>query len=122
MTGMRFPSPPITQTPTNFMFSLQVGTMFFPIALETIHLPIHIYLLAINRLHPVTALVLSILLLANWVALSVCGMFVDGCAEQQFPVAWEGLFWTRQALGYILAVIYLVYVGYAAGAVHHGGK
>jgi len=96
--------------------------MFFPIVLETIHLPLHIYLFATDRLHPITALVLSIFLIANWITLSIYGILFNWCAERQFPVAWESLFWARQALGYLLAVIYLVYMGYAAAAVHHWRK
>lgn len=93
--------------------------MFFPIALETIHLPIHIYLYASNKLHPATALVLSIILAANWVVLTFFASLSNYCAESLFPDAWEGLFWTRQAMGSLLALLYLAYVGYASAALHN---
>jgi len=96
--------------------------MFFPIALETIHVPIHIYLYITNRMHPIAAVVLSIILLANWAVLLFFGVLSDFCAEQRFPDAWEGLHYTRMALSGLLALLYVAYLGFASAALHRWRK
>lgn len=45
------------------------------------------------------------------------GPLFDGCVERSMSGVWNGLFWSRHAVGDALAVLYLVYFVHACRAV-----
>ncbi|DAA76795.1 TPA_exp: Uncharacterized protein A8136_7024 [Trichophyton benhamiae CBS 112371] len=97
----------------------QIIWLFIPIAIETFHVPIQLWLYARNLLHPIAALVLSFCFMGLWVSFSVLAPLIDACVEQKFPDAWYGLFWARQVTGYLITLLYLAYFGFSCAAVHH---
>ncbi|EGD86207.1 hypothetical protein H112_07136 [Trichophyton rubrum D6] len=97
----------------------QIIWLFIPIAIETFHVPIQLWLYARNLLHPIAALVLSFCFMGLWVSFSVLAPLIDACVEQKFPDAWNGLFWARQVTGYLITLLYLAYFGFSCAAVHH---
>ncbi|KMP04509.1 hypothetical protein CIHG_07718 [Coccidioides immitis H538.4] len=96
----------------------QIVALLFGICFETVQLSIHIFLFSTGRLHPITALVLSILSFGNWFGSSFYSPLANLAAERQFPATWETLFWIRQALGYCLLLLYLAYIVHASIATH----
>ncbi|OAL69219.1 hypothetical protein A7D00_6681 [Trichophyton violaceum] len=97
----------------------QIIWLFIPVAIETFHVPIQLWLYARNLLHPIAALVLSFCFMGLWVSFSVLAPLIDACVEQKFPDAWNGLFWARQVTGYLITLLYLAYFGFSCAAVHH---
>ncbi|KAG5205223.1 hypothetical protein GTR04_6947 [Trichophyton interdigitale] len=97
----------------------QIIWLFIPIAIETFHVPIQLWLYARNLLHPIAAMVLSFCFMGLWVSFSVLAPLIDACVEQKFPDAWSGLFWARQVTGYLITLLYLAYFGFSCAAVHH---
>jgi hypothetical protein len=99
-------------------FSGQVQGLFVPISLDTVHLAIHILLYAKQKLHPITALVLSFCFCGLWAIFGLFSYMANMCAEQRFPDTWETLFWIRQAVSYVLAMFYFAYFVYSCKATH----
>ncbi|EFR02589.1 hypothetical protein MGYG_05586 [Nannizzia gypsea CBS 118893] len=96
----------------------QIIWLFIPIAIETFHVPIQLWLYTRDLLHPIAALVLSFCFMGLWVSFSTLAPLIDACVERTFPDAWYGLFWTRQVTGYLITLLYLVYFGFSCAAVH----
>ncbi|PGH17108.1 hypothetical protein AJ80_04983 [Polytolypa hystricis UAMH7299] len=115
-------SPPIDWSRTLDCDKSQIASLFLAVVVETIHLPIHLYLFATNLMHPVASLVLSLHLMGLWVAMSVVNAMSNMCSEVRWPVAWAGLFWARQVVGYIIFFFYMAYIVYSCICVHHWRK
>lgn len=106
-------------TMMNLYLRGQIIWLFIPIAIETFHVPIQLWLYTRNLLHPIAALVLSFCFMGLWVSFSVLAPLIDACVEQKFPDAWYGLFWARQVTGYLITLLYLAYFGFSCAAVHN---
>ncbi|KAF2877534.1 hypothetical protein BDV95DRAFT_481972, partial [Massariosphaeria phaeospora] len=104
-----------------YSFWLRIGLSLVPELLLT---PCQIYSVATQRWHPVSALVTSLISCGLWAcALSLNVMLVFS-NETGFPnlSAWYDLCYTEAGLQGVIALIYLVLMGFAAAAVHRYKK
>ncbi|KAF2463339.1 uncharacterized protein BDR25DRAFT_298130 [Lindgomyces ingoldianus] len=93
---------------------------FIALIPDTIHLPVQHYLLHTTHLHPVFALCSSLVFALLWLASALLGTFVTMFSEYGYKEqnAWDELCKAEFSLQYVVVVIYFVYMGFAAAAVH----
>ncbi|KAK2776026.1 hypothetical protein FQN52_006947 [Onygenales sp. PD_12] len=118
--GIQYPSSPIywSKGYDYGCSSTVITTVFLGVAADTVHLPMHLYLFATNRLHPVAALILNLLMMGIWVTVAVLSPMADMCAEITRPKPWDALWWTHSVLSWFLSILYIVYFGYACAITH----
>ncbi|KAF1809140.1 hypothetical protein P152DRAFT_461785 [Eremomyces bilateralis CBS 781.70] len=98
-------------------FEIMIRLLFVPV--ELFHLPISFYLYRSDRHHPVAALVMSILLLGTWTTVAVFRAFLDFMFHEiPLTSTWLSLSYTSVAFASFTTLAYIVYLGYAAAAVH----
>jgi len=89
------------------------------IFVEPLHLGLSFYRYRSNRHHPVAALCVTFLCLGLWITLTFWRAFLDFMVpEVPLSKAWLGLSYTCTAIGGLISILYFVYMGYAAAAVH----
>jgi hypothetical protein len=105
----------------DFFFSL----LGMSLVLEFLHLPISFLLLTRHSLHPVAALVFSIVALGIWAFQATLACISAWAREYKIPADYAGLEWAMVAVAFVVLVLYMPYLVIAAMAVHRwrkGGK
>ncbi|KAF2189480.1 hypothetical protein K469DRAFT_40972 [Zopfia rhizophila CBS 207.26] len=98
-------------------FFLRAGIAIIP---ETFHIPIHHVLIHKNRNHPVAALTLSIICMGLWLSSGLMTLFIWWSKEYSHSEtnAFDELVMAGMGLQFVLTLLYLIYMGFAAAAVH----
>jgi cbb3-type cytochrome oxidase subunit 3 len=114
----------INPTPIDWKASSAVSEVvgrLLPVMLELLHLPYQLVQLSRGRLHPIGTLCFSLFFWMAWSTVAICGTFQDvGLFE--WPVdfypttAWNNMTFAKAAITTLLALVYIVYMSFAARA------
>ncbi|KAF1984686.1 hypothetical protein K402DRAFT_464933 [Aulographum hederae CBS 113979] len=97
--------------------SAEVMMRLWPVLYEGIHLPVYIWMMRTYRLHPVTALVFSIISQCAWVIVALFNTFIGLGAEYKTSPSWDFLSWAAVALPLIIVCVYIALMGCKAHCV-----
>jgi hypothetical protein len=94
------------------------------VVIEALHLPFHIRAFIKGKLHPVSALCVSILFVSMWSIICPMYLFLDMDLFDEgyytdIDNIWFAFNMTRTACAALIGLLYLIYMCFAAPAVHY---